>query len=341
MVSAPASLITLSLLAGCSSPANSEAQSSLTKVNVVVTQAQIERIVREIAGTVFDADKTLDQNLLASRVSGPAFDARKVQYFLVGKSKKIARPEAITANPITLSLPMQLPEQSLGWQPRILMVITKSSNTTKAPQMLVLQQATPRENYKLWYLVNLLPTENFPDVPAVDTGTLATGVSDSFLSVKLTSLPYMYGDVLNKGAESKFYEQFDLTSDQFYASVSQSQQADLAKLKKANSVKFVHSLGNSNVFGLLSKADEQGNGGGGLVAMAINDTSVIKPKVRGAAAAVTTVDKKLLLGADGSSTGLNIVYQNMMLFYIPVAGKAEKIRLLGASSSILSVKALN
>jgi hypothetical protein len=80
---------------------------------------------------------------------------------------------------------------------------------------------------------------------------------------------------------------------------------------------------------------------GGLVAVQMNDTEIIRPKIRGQAVSVTTLEGKILLNAPGSSTGLKTVYGNMMLFYVPVSGSAEKIRLIGASQGILSVKALD
>jgi len=80
---------------------------------------------------------------------------------------------------------------------------------------------------------------------------------------------------------------------------------------------------------------------GGLVAISMNDTSLIRPKVRGVAVSVTQLDHKILLDAPGSASGLKIVYGNMLLFYVPVAGSEEQIRLVGASQGILSVKALN
>jgi hypothetical protein len=116
---------------------------------------------------------------------------------------------------------------------------------------------------------------------------------------------------------------------------SKSQAEQQATLKKVKvSVKFLHTLGNPNILGMLTLTS------GGLVAMSVDDTSVIKPLVRTSAVSVTQLDQKLLLGAPGSSTGLKIVYENMLLFYVP-AGATEKIRLIGASQGLLSVKALN
>ena len=337
MMVAPVSLITLSLLAGCSSatPApTATPNSKFEQVNVVVTDAQLQRIVRNVAATVKSSDNSRDTNLLLTRAAGPALETRKVQYLLQVKSKKIPRLNGIIASPITVSLPMQLPDISLGWQPRTLMVVTKAASSTKAPQMLVLQQATPRDNYKLWYLIDLMPTD-FPSVAAENVGALNVDPNNSYLVTPVKSLPYKYGDVLNKGALSTYAPEFDLTADQYYAAISQLQTEQQATLKKSKvSVKFVHSLAEQNILGMLTL------GSGGLIAMAMNDTSVIKPQTRTSAVSVTQLDQKLLLGAPGSSTGLKIVYENMLLFYVP-AGSTEKIRLIGATQGLLSVKALN
>jgi hypothetical protein len=339
MMVAPVAIISLSLLAGCSSsnPAKSDlAKLQYEQVKVVVTDSQLQRIVGEVASTVNLADKSRDEKSLLTRVAGSALEIRKVQYLLQVKSKKIPKLQDLVANPVTVALPMQLPEVSQIWQPRTIMVVTKSDSTTRAPQLMVLQQNTPRENYKLWYLIDLLPTANFPKVAAQDTGALAVDPNNAYLATTLKSLPFKYGDTINKGLASKYSNEFDLAADKFYAALSESQTKQKADLKKANaSIKFIHSLGNPNIIGMLTVES------GGLVAIAMNDTSVIKPKIRGVAVSVTQLDHKILLDAPGSASGLRIVYENMLLFYVPVAGSKEQIRLVGASQGILSVKALN
>ncbi len=338
MMVAPVALISLSLLAGCSAaPAKDvSTQPKYEQVNVVVTDKQLQRIVGEVASTVNLADKTRDEKALLTRVSGSALEIRKVQYLLQVKNKKIPKLPELVANPVTVALPMQMPEESQQWQPRTLMVVTKADSTNRAPQIMVLQQATPRENYKLWYLIDLLPTAKFPKVAAEDTGALAVDLDNAYLATTLKSLPFKYGDTINKGLDSKYATEFDLASDKFYAALSESQTQQTADLKKANAtIRFLHSLGNPNIIGMLTVES------GGLVAISMNDTSLIRPKIRGVAVSVTQLDHKILLDAPGSATGLKIVYGNMLLFYVPVAGSDEQIRLVGASQGILSVKALN
>lgn len=335
----PAALVTFGLLAGCanSAEAKPETESGLSPAtSVVVNDAQLQRIVREVATTVKTADGARDEPLLLTRVAGPALELRKIQYFLQTKNKKIPKLPEIIANPVTIALPMQLPAAELGWQPRTIMVVTKSEATTRAPQLLVLQQESPRENYKLWYLIDLLPNAKFPDVAAQDIGAISVAAENEYLATKLKSLPFKYGDTLNKGTESKYFEAFDLASDKFYAAISQDQADKIAKQVNAKtSIRFQHSLGNPNIIGMLTLES------GGLVAVQMNDTEIIRPKIRGQAVSVTTIEGKILLNAPGSSTGIKTVYGNQMLFYVPVSGSAEKIRLVGASQGILSVKALD
>jgi hypothetical protein len=73
----------------------------------------------------------------------------------------------------------------------------------------------------------------------------------------------------------------------------------------------------------------------------MDDTSTIKSKINGAAVSVKALDQKTLLGSIGSPTGLKIVYSNMLLFYVPESGSAEKIRLVGASQGLISVRSID
>jgi outer membrane murein-binding lipoprotein Lpp len=335
-LAAPTAIVSLSLLAGCSSPAAEVEKPKYESVNVVVTEAQLQRIVADVSTTVKDADAGRDDKTLVKRMAGTALQIRKVQYLLQSKSKKIPKLPPIVANPITVALPMELPDPELGWQPRTLMVVTKPDSKEITPQMLVLQQSAPRQNYKLWYLIDLLPDDNFPNVAAQSVGALPVDAEDSFLVTPLKSIPFKYGNVLNKGIDSKFANEFDLASDEFYAELSEAQIQQKAEVKKVGStLNFQHSLGNPNIIGLQTVER------GGLIALAMEDTSTIRSKTNGAAVSVKALDQKTLLGSIGSPTGLKIVYSNMLLFYVPESGSTEKIRLVGASQGLISVRSIN
>jgi hypothetical protein len=334
----PVGILTVSLLNGCANTQpveNAEVTTQFEKVGVVVTDSQLQRIVGDLATKVKAADTDKDWKALAIRAAGPVLEIRKVRYLLQSKSKKIKALPDIVANPVTVSLPMQLPEEETAWQPRTIMLVTKSEETTQGPQLMVLQQQSPRENYKLWYLIDLLPGNTFPEVAAQDTGALTVQADNAFLATKLDTLPYKYGNVLNKGTSSTFAREFDLKADKFFEARNADQNAQKEDLKKVKAtISFQHALGDKNISGMLTLKS------GGLIAVAMTDTSIIKPTVRGSAVSVTQAEQKILLNAPGSATGLSIKYENMLLFYVPIAGSNQKIKLLGASQGILSVKAL-
>ena len=334
----PIGILTVSLLNGCANTQpveNAEVTTQFEKVGVVVTDSQLQRIVGDLATKVKAADTEKDWKALAIRAAGPVLEIRKVRYLLQSKSKKIKALPDIVANPVTVSLPMQLPEEETAWQPRTIMLVTKSEETTQGPQLMVLQQQTPRENYKLWYLIDLLPGNTFPEVAAQDAGALTVESDNAFLATKLDTLPYKYGNVLNKGTSSTFAREFDLKADKFFEARNADQNAQKEDLKKVKAtISFQHALGDKNISGMLTLKS------GGLIAVAMTDTSIIKPTVRGSAVSVTQAEQKILLNAPGSATGLSIKYENMLLFYVPIAGSNQRIKLLGASQGILSVKAL-
>ncbi|NBX94430.1 MAG: hypothetical protein EBQ79_02375 [Actinobacteria bacterium] len=306
----PVGILTVSLLNGCANTQaveNAEVTTQFEKVGVVVTDSQLQRIVGDLATKVKAADTDKDWKALAIRAAGPVLEIRKVRYLLQSKSKKIKALPDIVANPVTVSLPMQLPEEETAWQPRTIMLVTKSEETTQGPQLMVLQQHSPRENYKLWYLIDLLPGNTFPEVAAQDAGALTVESDNAFLATKLDTLPYKYGNVLNKGTSSTFAREFDLKADKFFEARNADQNAQKEDLKKVKAtISFQHALGDKNISGMLTLKS------GGLIAVAMTDTSIIKPTVRGSAVSVTQAEQKILLNAPGSATGLSIKYENML-----------------------------
>ena len=125
---------------------------------------------------------------------------------------------------------------------------------------------------------------------------------------------------------------FDVSNDEFYLQVSQSQAAQVAKLKKGK-ISFTHTLGDPNVITLATMD------AGAIVALYMNDNYLIKPRSSSAAVSVSG-DEKLLLGADGSARGVKSVYGDMMVFFVPSLSSNTRIRLIGATQGLISVRGL-
>ena len=118
-------------------------------IEPAVTVPQMERIMRSIA--VVDRPRPTPRSTptrCSQRFTGPALEARQANYAIRGTLPDHPAPTAIPASPLTLTLPQQV----AGWPAtgRTVLTIAKNSDDpTVAPTALVLQQATPRENYKI------------------------------------------------------------------------------------------------------------------------------------------------------------------------------------------------
>jgi hypothetical protein len=196
----------------------------------------------------------------------------------------------------------------------------------------VIQQLSPREPYKLIYNMALLPGVEFPDVAAANQGSIPVDVDSLFLKISPINLAPAYGNLIDNGPSSEFFPIFDLTTDKFYEQIAQTQIDQTANLEDATT-EFSHSLGDANVVSLTTSDS------GAIVALMMVDTWEIKPSVRNSAVTVSG-DELLLLGVEGSTRGVSTRYGNMLLFYVPLDSSDQKIRLLGATQSLLSIEVL-
>lgn len=292
----------------------------------VVNSIQVRKILRELQEVVAEADQGRDTALLSDRVAGPALLLRKAQYELMSKSPDVSPPPAISGSAISITLPA-----STNTWPRSIMIVTEGDGDGALPQMLVLQQQSPREKYKLWYNIPLLPGSEIPAVDSSEVGAIPVEADSLFLQMQPLQLPNAFGDLIDKGQESEFFGLFDLEGDEYYEQISATQKEQSERLRRAT-ITFTHELGDKNVISLSTKDS------GALVAVLMTDNYEIKP-ARNSAVTVTG-NERLLLGVEGSIEGLRTKYGGMLLFYVPAAGSQEKIVLLGAIQSLLSIKVL-
>jgi hypothetical protein len=294
---------------------------------VALVDSQITKILNSLEEVAAEADLTSDKKLLVPRFAGPALDQRTAHYVLRARSSSVAALPKIVGSPVSFSLPAATD----AW-PRTLMVVTDEPGANALPQMLVFQQENPRANYMLWYNMRLMPGAVIPEVPATEVGAIPVATDSLFLKLLPTDIPTAYGDVINQGPASLSYGLFDTTKDEFYKQVSESQKSQVEGLTKGK-ITFTHQLGNKNVISLATST------AGALVAVYMTDTYKITPKTRGSAVAVSG-QEKIMLGADGSTRGVRSIYGEMLLFYVPALSDPEKIRLLGVTQGLLSVRSL-
>ena len=335
-VAIPAGVLSLTLLTGCATgstalPTPTPTETGGVSYPPVVVQSQLNRILDEIAAVAADADKSRSNADLAIRFAGPAYDTRSAHYVLERANKKMESLPAISAKPITFNLP----EATIGFdQPRIVMVVTETKVKGKAaiPQMLVLRQENARSNYKLWYTIQLQSGAQIPSSAAAEVGAIPVASDAKYLAISPVSLPRAYGDVIDNMTASKFAPLFDLSDDIYYNEASSYQEKQTVSLKNGK-ITFKHLLGNKEAVGLTTID------GGALVAVYMIDAYRIKPTKSGSAITVSG-DEKIMLGANGSVTGLSTKYGVMLLMYVPTSGSDKQIKVLGYTHQLLSVVTL-
>jgi hypothetical protein len=327
---ATSGLLVLGLLSGCapaaapSDPTPSPSSDVIADPPVLI-ESQIQKIVSNVAMWAKKADGATDKSMLLTRFEGAAQQMRTTYYYLMSKSTK---NEALPI--IEERVTWSLPASSTIW-PRTLMVVTDAEDTN-LPQMLIMSQSSPRSQYKVSFVISLVPGAALPPVAAADAGAIPVASDSAYLKVVPRELPPTYGDVIDKGTLSEFYELFDLENDKYYADVSALEKAQVQKLTKAK-IKFRHYLGSSKVLSLSTAS------GGALVAVYMKDDYTIKPIKVGSGVTVSG-NEKILLGSAGSVKGVRSTYGNMMIFYVPPLSADEKTTLLGVTQGLLSVKGL-
>ena len=306
-------------------PSESATVSIVDEIEPALNEEQVTRILADIQSVVADADASGETGLLQTRVEGPALLFREANYLLRSKSPDVKPLPPISTSVVSITII----SKTEGW-PREVMVVTQEGD--ELPQTLVIQQLSPREPYKLIYNMALLPGVEFPDVAAANDGAIPVEVDSLFLKISPLNLAPAYGDLIDNGPSSEFFSQFDLATDKFYEQISQTQADQAENLDEATTV-FSHELADANVVSLTTSDS------GAIVALMMVDTWEIKPNSRTSAVTVSG-DELLLLGAEGSRTGVSTRYGNMLLFYVPLASSDQKIRLLGATQSLLSIEVL-
>jgi len=295
-----------------------------------VTVPQMERIMRRIAVFTTEADAARDSAAIAGRFAGPALAARQANYTIRGALPDQPALSAIPASPLTLTLPQQV----AGWPGtgRIALTIAKNSeDPTVAPTALVLQQASPRENYKIVYAMSLAPDADVPEVAPASIGAPLISPEFKGLIMPPGQVAAAYADVLLKGDASEFASLFDPEGDVLREQLGVTgQQAINDGLPPTADITFSNVVGTSPTVALAT------NDSGALVTASIEQTEKVTPNDGGTIGFEAGAPGAALSGFTGKSAkGVQRVIGVQLLFYVPSVGSDEQIRLLGWSESLI------
>ena len=294
-----------------------------------VTVPQMERIMRRIAVFTTEADAARDATAITQRFAGPALEERIANYTVRGALPDQPAATPIPAAPLTLTLPQQVDGWPTGGR-TVLTIAKNSDDPTVAPTALVLQQATPRDNYKIVYAMSLAPDADVPEVAPASIGAPLISPEFKGLVMPPGQVAAAYADVLLKGDASEFAPLFDPEGDVLREQLGVTgQQASADALPPTADIAFSNVVGDSPTVALAT------NDSGALVTVSIEQTEKVTPNDGGTVGFEPGPAASLSGFGDKSAKGVQRVIGVQMIFYVPSVGSEEQIRLLGWSESLI------
>lgn len=316
-------------MAPATTPPPSDAPTEVEEVPApAVTVPQMERIMAKVSESAAAADEALDVDALSERFVEPALSARTANYAIRSSLPEHPAAPAIPASPLTVILP----QQAIAWPRTVLVVAEDESDETIAPTSLILQQESPRENYKIASQTALAPDADFPELAPASVGAPVISPEYKGLVMPPSEVATAYADVLQKGTESEFAEFFDLES------------TTLDDVLDAGTRKSTEEEKNPTL--TLSLTTEAADAptvslgtvdAGALVSADVTRTESTKPNDGGTAGFQEDGAAAALSGfTEKSAKGVQRTARIELLFYVPAVGSNQSIRLLGWAESLTS-----
>ncbi len=290
------------------------------------TIEQTDRILQGVGSALAAGDATASAAELAPRLSGPALTLRTAQYAIATAT---AGAKPITELPVT---PQTVVVPSTTEWPRTVLVVTEQPEDLTSPRLLVLRQESPRAAYTLWGWARLLPGAQMPATATPAAGSEPLPADASGLVATPTDVAALYADVLANGAASAYAATF-ATPDAFLA------QFDLIRAtyqgyaaQGSGTFTMTAAPVPDQVFALAT-AD-----GGALVVAGLTTSSSLR--VTGASLAVPVEYAAVSGGAVPAGAvlrnNLDFGSTDVVVFYVPPAGTAAPVRVLGGEHTFTS-----
>ncbi|MFF2297308.1 hypothetical protein [Arthrobacter sp. NPDC058127] len=281
----------------------------------VLVDAQLKRILDQVAGAVAAGDAARDASKLAPRVDGTELQVRTQNYKI---RSQVATHEA--RMPVRSSKLLGSVISTQRTWPRTVIALTQGDGNV-VPQVLTLVQASPRENYKLKSTSPLQPGTSFPAIPLGGTAQLAAG-DKSGLQYSGTEAMAALGDRLTK-ADSAFKDKLVEGTNSPYIADVLDYQASTVKSGTNGNFTFTHTPSPADT-AVFRTSD-----GGAVVVGKLDFDFTSKPKADGD---TLTVDKAaaVLAGGDSTKVGLVQTFSESVAIYIPPAGSTAPMKLVAA-----------
>ncbi|MFI6426591.1 hypothetical protein [Promicromonospora sp. NPDC050880] len=306
---------TVALLAGCSAePPVPEPEAPV--VAAVVSEPQEREILQSVATVLEGAGQ--GGAPLASRLTGPALTMREAELKVADAADD---PRGLT----DLSMQMQqviLPSDQ-GW-PRSSFAVTEQPDARTTPVLMAFEQAGARDQYKLWAYVQLASLVTMPRFAEPGFGSATVPADDTSLLVPPGVVAGQYASVLTVGDRSKHAGTF-AADDALRQRLREDGREQVAQIEEQDGE------------GRFSTAFEPVEGavkavrtvdGGAMVLAALRGQETLRAEEGWQLAPVSSSAAALWGGGAGNDV-LKTSYHYTVAWYVPPAGSAATVSLLG------------
>lgn len=315
-------------------PTPSSTTTPVAETPPAVTVPQLRDIISRISAVATKADAAKDVDLAKTRFEGAALDLRAANYAIRKVDDTYHAPDAIPSG----NLSIKLPQQTSSWPRTVFTVVANPDDKTVPPTALMIEQKTPRSDYKVTYAVALEAKAEVPELAPENVGAPRLKADAKILKMAPSKVALAYGDIVDKGLASEYYKQFDETNDALIGIIGSDapttgRKALKAALPATAAMTFANSDGPYETITLGSYNS------GAIVAAYLNETVTVTPVEAGASVNPEGAVKSLS-GVTGTTKGTVAVYGDQLLFFVPSAtSKGDpKISLLGFATGLVSAK---
>ncbi|WP_115789329.1 hypothetical protein [Arthrobacter silvisoli] len=304
------------------SPSPSSAQGASAEADVpVLVDAQLKRILEQVANAVSAGDAARDAAKLKTRVDGTELLVRTQNYKI---RAKVASHQA--RMPVRASKLLGSVVTTQRTWPRTVVAVTQGDGNV-VPQVLTLRQSAPRENYKLLATAPLQPGTSFPAIPLGGTQQAAAGDKTGLLYSGTEAMAAL-ADRLTKPGSAFKDKLVEGTGSPYIADVLD-YQADAVKAGSSGTFKFTHTPVPADT--LVYRTSD----GGALVLGRLDFVFTTTPKAEGD---TLIADKAAAVLAGGESTkvGLSQTFAESVAIYVPPAGSNDPMKLVAAFRGLVA-----
>lgn len=302
--------------AASSAPAEPEAGEEAP----VLLDAQLRRILEQVASTVDTGDGAKDVEKLRARVAGTELDVRGQNYKI---RSQVGSYEARMPVRATKQLTAVVPGKS-DW-PRSVLAVTQGEGNV-VPQLLTLVQAGPRENYKLVLTTPLQPGTTLPAIGTEGSESLAAGDKSGLLYSGEEALAGL-GDRLTKD-DSTFKDKLVEGKSSPYIADTLAYQADAVKSGPNGNFAFTHKVDPKQTV-VFRTAD-----GGALVLGRLDFAFDGTPKASGDKLTIGD-DAAVLAGGKETTSGMVLNFAESVAVYVPPTGSKDPMKLVAATRGLI------